>query len=82
MTTYREHFAQIWSAQGLTEYLARDFDPQEVARQLASEDTRYLLAEREVIGSSKLRYPRPPLVVIGGRERVGPAGSGRRAVRL
>lgn len=71
--TYREHFSHIWSPQGLDVYLSRDFAREEVARQLASDDTRYLLAEREgaVLGFSKMRYPRPPLVPIDG---VTPAG--------
>lgn len=71
--TYREHFSHIWSPHGLDAYLARDFDRYEVARQLGSDDTRYLLAERagSVLGFSKMRYPRPPLVPIEG---VIPAG--------
>lgn len=65
--TYREHFSQIWSAEGLEAYLARDFERGEVTRQLGSpETTTYLLAEREeeVIGFAKLRYPSQPLVAL------------------
>lgn len=68
VATYHEHFSHIWSPEGLRAYLARDFERDEVTRQLGSDDTRYLLAERDgvVIGFSKLRYPRPPLVPITG----------------
>jgi ribosomal protein S18 acetylase RimI-like enzyme len=59
--TYREHFTDIWSPAGLHGYLAREYDRGAVARELASDDCRYLLAERagEIIGFAKLRFPRP-----------------------
>jgi ribosomal protein S18 acetylase RimI-like enzyme len=59
--TYPEHFAQMWSAEGLRGFLDREFDRDSVARELASAQVRYLLAESAgvVSGFAKLRFPKP-----------------------
>jgi ribosomal protein S18 acetylase RimI-like enzyme len=59
--TYREHFTSIWSPLGLRDYLAREYDRGAIERELASDDCRYLLAERAggIVGFAKLRFPRP-----------------------
>src|SRR5689334_5444660 len=56
VTTYREHFAAIWSADGLARFLADTFDRDAVAEELGSPTTVYLLSlAPEPCGFAKLR---------------------------
>ena len=66
--SYLEHFAAIWSADGIRSFLDRDFDRSAVARELASRSVVYLLAaHRGLDGFAKLRFARP----VPGTQRLG-----------
>lgn len=57
--TYREHFAAIWSADGLERFLDGEFDRAAVAAELASPAVVYLLAfAPDAAGYAKLRLRR------------------------
>jgi ribosomal protein S18 acetylase RimI-like enzyme len=58
-STYREHFAAIWSPGGLARYLAGEFDRAAVATELGSMTTTYLLGLAPApAGFAKLRLDR------------------------
>ena len=58
-STYREHFAAIWSPDGLARYLAGEFDRAAVADELGSITTTYLLGLAPApTGFAKLRLDR------------------------
>ena len=68
-TTYREHFAAIWSPDGLARFLAREFDRDVVAEELSSPITVYLLGlTPDPTGFAKLRLRR---AVPGDAARTG-----------
>jgi ribosomal protein S18 acetylase RimI-like enzyme len=58
-STYREHFAAIWSPDGMARYLAGEFDRAAVATELGSITTTYLLGLAPApAGFAKLRLDR------------------------
>lgn len=69
--TYREHFASIWTADGLQLFLDQDFSPARLAASLAARDQHlWLLAldpQQQPIGFAKLNWARP----VPGSDRCG-----------
>jgi ribosomal protein S18 acetylase RimI-like enzyme len=69
--TYCEHFAMIWSADGLERFLGGEFDPAAVVAELASPAVAYLLAfAPDAAGYAKLRLRR----VVPGTEGAAEVG--------
>jgi ribosomal protein S18 acetylase RimI-like enzyme len=62
-TTYREHFAHIWSPAGLQAFLDRDFSPASLNQSLESSDSQtWLLASDESerpVGLAKINWSAP-----------------------
>lgn len=62
-TTYREHFAPIWSPAGLQAFLDRDFSHDALRRSLALSDSQlWLLASddsAQVVGLAKINWSAP-----------------------
>lgn len=61
LETYRDHFSSIWSAQGLQEFLNREFADDVLASSLASTSHLWLIArdQRDVgIGYAKINWRR------------------------
>ena len=62
-TTYREHFAQIWSPGGLQAFLDRDFSHDALRQSLETSDSPlWLLASGEnaqVVGLAKVNWSAP-----------------------
>ncbi|MFC4223592.1 GNAT family N-acetyltransferase [Lysinibacter cavernae] len=82
-STYREHFASIWSPAALENYLADQFDEVRIATEIRSGRTCYLVAtlgpaadadlpmdtQRRVVGYCKVNFDRPdPVNGIAGME--------------
>lgn len=69
--TYREHFASIWSAAGMQQFLDQDFSSAHLQASLAARDRHlWLLAldpQQQPIGFAKLNWVRP----VPGSERCG-----------
>ncbi|PYY98557.1 GNAT family N-acetyltransferase [Pseudomonas sp. TKO14] len=69
--TYREHFASIWSAAGMQQFLDQDFSSAHLQASLAARDRHlWLLAldpQQQPIGFAKLNWARP----VPGSERCG-----------
>ncbi|NBF09099.1 GNAT family N-acetyltransferase [Pseudomonas sp. Fl4BN1] len=61
--TYREHFASIWSAEGLRQFLAQDFSDEALRNSLEARDQHlWLLAldtQQQPLGFAKLNWHRP-----------------------
>ncbi|AZC18030.1 GNAT family N-acetyltransferase [Pseudomonas sp. CMR5c] len=61
--TYREHFASIWSAEGMQRFLDQDFAPQALEQSLAARHQHLWLlaldAQQVPIGFAKLNWNRP-----------------------
>ncbi|MGZ0701072.1 N-acetyltransferase family protein [Pseudomonas piscis] len=61
--TYREHFASIWSADGMQRFLDQDFAPQVLEQSLAARHQHLWLlaldAQQTPIGFAKLNWNRP-----------------------
>ncbi len=69
--TYREHFASIWSAEGMQRFLDQDFAPQALEQSLAARHQHLWLlaldAQQVPIGFAKLNWNRP----VPGSGKVG-----------
>jgi ribosomal protein S18 acetylase RimI-like enzyme len=65
--SYRDHYASLWSANGLERYLGEQFDRDRVARELAGESVRYLVAfvAAQPVGFAKVIVDRAPLAKNG-----------------
>jgi ribosomal protein S18 acetylase RimI-like enzyme len=59
--TYLDHYRELWLPAGLEAYLAEQFAPEQLARDLADERVRYLLVVDgvEPLGFAKLNRDRP-----------------------
>ena len=70
--TYREHFASIWSPQGLEEFLSRDFSEPALQNSLSSPQHLWLLVQdsrSSVVGYAKINWDkREPISGIVGAE--------------
>lgn len=56
-TTYRQHFSELWSEQGLQNFLNQDFSLENLSKSLADPQQIWILAENEhaqLIGYAKL----------------------------
>lgn len=67
--TYREHFADFWTPSGLEAFLARQFDPAQLARELAADAVRYeLMVDGDaVVGYAKAIFDQPVPLHAGER---------------
>lgn len=70
--TYREHFASIWSPQGLEEFLSRDFSEVALQKSLSSPQHLWLLVQdsrSSVVGYAKINWDKKePISGIVGAE--------------
>ncbi|AAY91840.1 GNAT family N-acetyltransferase [Pseudomonas protegens] len=61
--TYREHFAAIWSTEGMQQFLAQDFAPAPLEQSLADKHLHLWLLvldpQQQPIGFAKLNWNRP-----------------------
>ena len=70
--TYREHFASIWSLQGLEEFLSRDFSEPALQKSLSSPQHLWLLVQdsrSSVVGYAKINWDKQePISGVVGAE--------------
>lgn len=70
--TYREHFASIWSPQGLEDFLSRDFSEPALLKSLSSPQHLWLLVQdphTSVVGYAKINWDKQePISGIVGAE--------------
>jgi diamine N-acetyltransferase len=61
LSTYRSHYSDIWSTEGLTDYLDAQFDPEVIEAEIKGGQSQYLLMHHNgaLAGYAKLNFNRP-----------------------